>query len=154
MGFDPESLMFDANADVLKMNTITWCDKTNYSHQRQRYYVWTRLYDSYAFPVFSLCNIYRPQTKFAKVMFLQVSVCPQGGGVRVTWHTPPPATMHAPPAATHAPPRNHAPPRQPRTPPSSHARPPRSHACPPPPMLEIYTFTAETHFLHLFFIFI
>ena len=25
---------------------------------------------------------YRPQTKFAKVMFLQVSVCPQGGGVR------------------------------------------------------------------------
>ena len=22
---------------------------------------------------------YRPQTKFAKVMFLQVSVCPQGG---------------------------------------------------------------------------
>ena len=23
---------------------------------------------------------YRPQTKFAKVMFLQVSVCPQGGG--------------------------------------------------------------------------
>ena len=24
---------------------------------------------------------YRPQMKFAKVMFLQVSVCPQGGGV-------------------------------------------------------------------------
>ena len=24
---------------------------------------------------------YRPQTKFAKVMFLQVSVCPQGGSV-------------------------------------------------------------------------
>ena len=24
-------------------------------------------------------NIYRPQTKFAKVMFLQVCVCPQGG---------------------------------------------------------------------------
>ena len=24
-------------------------------------------------------NFYRPQTKFAKVMFLQVSVCPQGG---------------------------------------------------------------------------
>ena len=24
---------------------------------------------------------YRPQTKFAKVMFLQVSVCPQGGGI-------------------------------------------------------------------------
>ena len=30
--------------------------------------------------VFLSC--YRPQTKFAKVMFLQVSVCPQGGGVR------------------------------------------------------------------------
>ena len=26
-------------------------------------------------------NFYRPLTKFAKVMFLQVSVCPQGGGV-------------------------------------------------------------------------
>ena len=25
---------------------------------------------------------YRPQTKFAKVLFLQVSVCPRGGGVR------------------------------------------------------------------------
>ena len=25
-------------------------------------------------------HFYRPQTKFAKVMFLQVSVCPQGGG--------------------------------------------------------------------------
>ena len=24
---------------------------------------------------------YRPQTKFAKVMFLQVSVCPRGGGL-------------------------------------------------------------------------
>ena len=27
-------------------------------------------------------HFYRPQTKFAKVMFLQVSVCPRGGGVR------------------------------------------------------------------------
>ena len=27
-------------------------------------------------------NIYHPQTKFAKVMFLQVSVCSQGGGMR------------------------------------------------------------------------
>ena len=26
-------------------------------------------------------SCYSPQTKFAKVMFLQVSVCPQGGGV-------------------------------------------------------------------------
>ena len=26
-----------------------------------------------------LCHYYRPQTKFAKVMFLQVSVCPRGG---------------------------------------------------------------------------
>ena len=29
---------------------------------------------------------YRPQTKFAKVMFLQVSVCPRGGGVRGWGH--------------------------------------------------------------------
>ena len=28
-------------------------------------------------------SYYRPQTKFAKVMFLQVSVCPQGGWL--TW---------------------------------------------------------------------
>ena len=27
-----------------------------------------------------LIDLYRPQTKFAKVMFSQVSVCPQGGG--------------------------------------------------------------------------
>ena len=27
------------------------------------------------------CHCYRPQTKFAKVMFSQVSVCPQGGVV-------------------------------------------------------------------------
>ena len=27
-------------------------------------------------------NFYRPQTKFAKVMFLQVSVCPHRGGAR------------------------------------------------------------------------
>ena len=27
-------------------------------------------------------SYYRPQTKFAKVMFLQVSVCPHGGGMR------------------------------------------------------------------------
>ena len=26
-----------------------------------------------------ITHFYRPQTKFAKVMFLQVSVCPQGG---------------------------------------------------------------------------
>ena len=31
-------------------------------------------------------NIYRPQTKFAKVMFSQVSVCQPGGGVSAT-HT-------------------------------------------------------------------
>ena len=28
-------------------------------------------------------HFYRPQTKFAKVMFLQVSVCPQGRGACV-----------------------------------------------------------------------
>ena len=30
-------------------------------------------------------NNYRPQTKFAKVMFLQVSVCPQGGMRGCSW---------------------------------------------------------------------
>ena len=30
-------------------------------------------------------NNYRPQTKFAKVMFLQVSVCPHGGGAWLLW---------------------------------------------------------------------
>ena len=36
-------------------------------------------------------NFYRPQTKFAKVMFSQVSVCPQEGGVFpiAYWDTPP-----------------------------------------------------------------
>ena len=31
-------------------------------------------------------NFYRPQTKFAKVIFLQVSVCPRGGGGRAWLH--------------------------------------------------------------------
>ena len=30
----------------------------------------------------SFTHIYRPQTKFPKVMFLQVSICPWGGGMR------------------------------------------------------------------------
>ena len=30
-------------------------------------------------------HFYRPQTKFAKVMFLQVSVCPQGGHAWLLW---------------------------------------------------------------------
>ena len=34
------------------------------------------------FQQFKIQCCYRPQTKFAKVMFLQVSVCPRGGGVR------------------------------------------------------------------------
>ena len=32
------------------------------------------------FPVWVEFFFYRPQTKFAKVMFSQVSVCPRGGG--------------------------------------------------------------------------
>ena len=32
------------------------------------------------FPGGVLTYYYRPQTKFTKVMFLHVSVCPQGGG--------------------------------------------------------------------------
>ena len=39
---------------------------------------------------YELCYVeflpfYRPQTKFAKVMFLQVSVCPQGGHAWLLW---------------------------------------------------------------------
>ena len=30
-------------------------------------------------------HFYRPQRKFAKVMFLQVSVCPRGGGMHGCW---------------------------------------------------------------------
>ena len=37
-------------------------------------------------------NFYRPQTKFAKVMLSQVSVCPQGGGV--PGQVPPPRQVH------------------------------------------------------------
>ena len=37
------------------------------------------------------CNFYRPQTKFAKVMFSQVSVCPQRGVCPIAyWDTLPP----------------------------------------------------------------
>ena len=44
-------------------------------------------------------DFYRPQTKFAKVMFSQVSVCPQGGRA---WHACPPVT-HVPPRHAHTP---------------------------------------------------
>ena len=46
-------------------------------------------YDRY-FPL-----IYRPQTKFAKVMFLQVSVCPRGSGGVVSQHTLQVVSQHA-----------------------------------------------------------
>ena len=92
-------------------------------------------------------------------------------------HACPPAATHTPPAAMHAPrqprtpPGSHAcPPGSHACPPDSHACPPGSHACPPAathappaamhaprqprtpprPIQEIYIFTAETHFLHLF----
>ena len=41
------------------------------------------------------CFNYHPQTKFAKVMFLQVSVCPQGVRHRPLPDTPPPRLVHA-----------------------------------------------------------
>ena len=41
-------------------------------------------------------NHYRPQTKFAKVMFSQVSLCPQGG----VCHTHPPDQRQTPPGQT------------------------------------------------------
>ena len=42
-------------------------------------------------------NIYRPQTKFAKVMFLHVSVCPQGVPGQVPpWESTPRGQVHPP----------------------------------------------------------
>ena len=35
--------------------------------------------------IVAIANFYRPQTKFAKVMFSLVSVCPRGGGVLGFW---------------------------------------------------------------------
>ena len=46
------------------------------------------------------CNYYHPQTKFAKVMFSQVSVCPQGGGgfcPIACWDIPPGTRGRHPP---------------------------------------------------------
>ena len=40
---------------------------------------------AFAFFFHLCCYFYRPQTKFAKVMFLQVSVCPRGGCVAGGW---------------------------------------------------------------------
>ena len=42
---------------------------------------------------------YRPQTKFAKVMFSQVSVCPQGG--YLGRYPPPPPRAGTPPGQVH-----------------------------------------------------
>ena len=53
---------------------------------------------------------YRPQTKFAKVMFSQVSVCPRGG---VPGQVPPPPGRYTPQAGTPragTPPGRYAPP--------------------------------------------
>ena len=50
-------------------------------------------------------TFYRPQTKFAKVIFSQVSVCPQGGHACYAcppWHAHPLGPEHAPPG-TYAP---------------------------------------------------
>ena len=56
-------------------------------------------------PILKQLHCYRSQTKFAKVMFSQVSVCPQQGCVADT----PPAQVH-PPRQTHPPPRAGTPP--------------------------------------------
>ena len=63
---------------------------------------------------------YRPQTKFAKVMFSQVSVCPQGEACMACM-LPPPPLRHAL-LGTHT--------NQVCMPPG-HAHPPGMHACPP-----------------------
>ena len=45
-----------------------------------------KLLDQITLEVTCCCwNIYHPQTKFAKVMFLQVSVCSQGGHAWLLW---------------------------------------------------------------------
>ena len=64
-------------------------------------------------------DYYRPQTKFAKVMFLHVSVCPRGGrlGQVPPWAGTDPGQVH-PPGKVHPPGQVH--PRQ---------VPPRSSAC-------------------------
>ena len=50
------------------------------------HYVWMKLQQSSLGQI--VCHFYRPQTKFAKVMFLHVSVCPQGVGVSRPWPRP------------------------------------------------------------------
>ena len=54
---------------------------------------------------------YRPQRSWAKVMFLQACVCPQGGGVSASVHARiPPPRSRPPPGTrqTHAPPPDQA----------------------------------------------
>ena len=60
---------------------------------------------------------YRPQMKFAKVMFLQVSVCPQGGVPGQVIH-PIPWQVHPPP------PGRYTPCSQAGTPPNRYTHPP------------------------------
>ena len=68
----------------------------------------------------------------AKVMFLQVCVCPQGGGClpqcMLGCHTLPPRDQADPP-----PPDQAKPPQTRQTPPPDQADPPRDQAEPPPP---------------------
>ena len=60
----------------------------------------------FAYLALDLSNFYRPQTKFANVMFSHVSVCPWGeGGVCpiACWDTPP-DQMQTPPGSRQPPP--------------------------------------------------
>ena len=71
-----------------------------------------------------MLSCYFPQMKFAKVMFLHVSVCPRGGGKYLgryppgTWYTPPgpgtppgryPPPDQVPPGQVNPPPQVHSP---------------------------------------------
>ena len=94
---------------------------------------------------------YRPQTKFAKVMFSQASVCPQGGVCPIAcWDTPPWTRGRHPPGAD-TPPRCRPPQIRPPGPevdtpleqtPPPRSRPPRAGtplgADTPPPLGAVY----------------
>ena len=62
---------------VKRMNVLQIKTKSNY-WIHLRFTVQT-IFPLYQFTDISSSLFYRPQTKFAKVMFLQVSVCPHGG---------------------------------------------------------------------------
>ena len=84
---------------------------------------------------FGNCNIFTVRNEVAKVMFLHLSVCPQGGGSSVHAGMPlTPAPQHQAPPSTRLPPWDLAPPAPAGTPPSpAPAGSPRYQLPPPLP---------------------